>query len=107
MNLDQTALGAAGLYPAILGKGPLPKFGKNDKTYCQNREKLSTQNMIGSKIHRKNQVIYAKCLSIILTLVIFSHIKVVVVPKRNVFFFFLLFLIGKNRHGIGKKQRLF
>ena len=31
MNLDQTALGAAGLYPAILGKDPWPKLGKNDR----------------------------------------------------------------------------
>ena len=75
----------------------------------------------GSKIYPQNQVILNcimpskplkhKYLSIILIWVSVSHIKVVVVFKKKskkkyfffFFFFFLLFLIGKIRHGIGKK----
>ena len=47
----------SGLYPAILGKGTWLKLRKNDQLNVKNWEKLSTQNIIGSKIYRKNQVI--------------------------------------------------
>ena len=65
----------------------------------------------GSKIYPQNQVILDcimpsiplkhKCLSIILIWVIVSW------SLKYIFFFFLLFLIGKNRHGIGEKRWLF
>ena len=73
----------AGLFPAILGKDPWPKVGKNDRL----NTKLGKINDIelnkGSKIYSQNKVILDciipsiplkhKCLSIILIWVIVSH----------------------------------
>ena len=68
---------AAGLFPAILGKSPWPKLGKND------REINDIEHNKGSKIYPQNQVNFDcimssiplkhKCLSIILIWVIVSH----------------------------------
>ena len=79
--------------------------------------KLGEINAIdkGSKIYPQNQVILDcimpsiplkhKCISIILTRTSVSHKEVGVSNKKE--FFFLLFLIGKNRPGIGKNVAIF
>ena len=108
-----THLQTAGPFPAILGKGPWPKLGKKIDL-----SKLGEINDIehykGSKIYPQNQVILDcimpsiplkhKCLSIILIWVSVSHSLKKVKRKK---IFFLLFLIAKIRHGIGKKVAIF
>ena len=74
-------MGESRLYPAILGKGPWPKLGKNDPLTCS--IKLGEINDIGSKIYPQNQVILDcimpsiplkhKSLNIVLIWVIASH----------------------------------
>ena len=72
----------------------LQEHNKGGKIYPQNQVLLDS--------HMPSIPLKHKCLSIILIWVIVSHIKVVVVSKKKMLFCFLLFLIGKNRHGIGK-----
>ena len=48
---------SAGHFPAILGKGPWPKLGKNERQH-QNWEKIKDkEHNKGSKIYPQNQVI--------------------------------------------------
>ena len=74
-----------GLFPAILGKGPWPKLGKNDglKVKIGRNYGNKIEHDKGSKIYPQNQVILDcimpsiplkhKCLSIILIWDIVSH----------------------------------
>ena len=73
----------AGLFPAMLGKGPWPKLEKNDQLTSKLGEINDIEHNKGSKIYPQNQVILDcimssiplkhKCLSIILIWVIVSH----------------------------------
>ena len=109
-----------GLFQQFWEKAP----GQNLKKKFDLTSKLGEINDIehykGSKIYPQNQIILDciipskplehKCLSIILIWVSVSHIKVVVVSKKKVKRkkkYFLLFLIGKIRHGIVKKVSYF
>ena len=72
-----------GLFPAILGKGPWPKLGKNDRLNSKLGEINDIEHNKGSKIYPQNQVILDfimpniplkhNFLSIILIWVIASH----------------------------------
>ena len=74
--------GGAGLFPAILGIGPLPKSGKMIDLSSKLGEINHIEHNKGSKIYHQNQVILdcilsriplkQKCLSIILIWVIVS-----------------------------------
>ena len=97
-----------GPFPAILGKGPWTKLGKKKIDLTSKLGEINDiEHYKGSKMYPQNQVILDcimpniplkhKCLSIILIWVSVSH----------KFFFFLLFLIGKIRHGIGIKGGYF
>ena len=73
----------SGLFPAILGKGPWPKLGKNIDLTSKLGEINNIEHNKGSKIYPQNQVILDctmssiphkhKCFSIILKWVIVSH----------------------------------
>ena len=87
-----------GLYPAISGKGPWPKLGKNYQLNIKIGKNNDIKHNNGSKIHPQNQVLFFrlsnakhKCLIIILIWVIVSHKWLVV---SNVKKKILLFLIG-------------
>ena len=47
----------AWLFPAILGKGPSPKLGKNDRLNSKIGEINDIEHNKGSKIYPQNQVI--------------------------------------------------
>ena len=97
----------------------MPKLGKKIDLTSKLGEINNIEHYKGSKIYPQNQVILDcimpsitlkdKCLSIILIWVSVSYKLVVVVSKKQVKknFFFLLFLIAKIRHGIGKKGGYF
>ena len=73
----------SGLFPAILGKGPLQKLGKNDRLNIKLVKINDTEHNKDSKIYPQNQVILDcimssiplkhKCFSIILIWVIVSN----------------------------------
>ena len=80
MNINADPDQLAGLFPAILGKGPWPKLAKND----QHNIKIGRNHNKGCKIYPENQIILdcvmssiplnkLKYLSIILIWVIVSH----------------------------------
>ena len=82
-KLPYTKYQISGLFPTILGKGPWPKLGKNDRLNIKLGEINDIKHNKGSKIYPQNQVILDrimssiplnhKCLSIILIWVIVSH----------------------------------
>ena len=47
----------AGIFPAILGKGPWPKLGKSDELTAKLGEINNIEHNKGSKIYPQNQVI--------------------------------------------------
>ena len=46
----------AGPFPAILGKGPWQKLGKNDRLNVKLGENNEIEHYMGSKIYPQNQV---------------------------------------------------
>ena len=75
----------SGLFSVILGKGPWPKLGKNDRLTSKLEEIKDIEHNKGSKIYPQNLVfldclmqttpLKHKCLSIILIWVIVSHVS--------------------------------
>ena len=82
-SIDPSKCENAGLFPAILGKGPWPKLGKMINFTSKLGEMNNIEYNKGSKIYPGKQVILDcimpsipvkhKCLSIILIWVIVSH----------------------------------
>ena len=79
----QVSASKTGLFPAILGKGPWPKLGKNDRLNIKIGKINGLEHNKGSKIYPQTQVILDcimpsiplkhKCFSTILIWVIVSH----------------------------------
>ena len=121
LNIITNPTNNLGLFPAILGKSPWPKFGKNYPLNIKLGEINNKEHNKGSKIFPQNQVILDcfmlriafikhKCFSIILNgslFLISSSGLYKKKKKKKKKKKILLLLIGKIRHGLGKKVGCF